>query len=759
MSSPRSTNPPDTVEMVLTPPLREEESTSPVEGRFRAFVNDLTDLSIILLEEWDELDREVQQQVCSSQSQTEALQRLVSQHLLTEFQSEMIDKGCARDLLLGHYRLLGVLGRGGMGVVYRAENTHLRREVAVKVFSNTHETCPRLIRRFYAEARAAARLHHPNLVTCLDAGRHRSPEPGFPVRDYYVMELVNGVDLDTSVRRDGPFSVQRACEFFRQVADALAEAHRHGLVHRDIKPGNILVTPDWQAKLLDFGLALHPHGRLTEPGTLLGTVGYMAPEQARDPHAVDSRADLFSLGASMYLALSGREPYPDTGNALRDLQVRFTAPPPPIQQCRPELPDDLCALVNQMLQTDPDDRPPNARMVSITLAGLGQTTARTVPVTDASLLDVVEAKSRVLIVEDDESLRKLVRAYLGDEFIVSEAEDGDQVFLQLKREQADLIVMDVNLPGASGCELIEAIRALECEDGPRPMILLVSGVIPPESLGGLLANGADDFLAKPFSRAEFRSRVRGLLGRKAGSVARSAANTQRMGMMELTRTPAAATSNEAGTQLSRLGLLTGVFAQILHETLSFETAYGSRLTSYVRALAAAVHEGGEYCRMKDERYLELLVAVAPLHDLGMLAMPQAVLRKPGSLDAQERMVIQTHTVIGADWMLATAASHPENLSLLTVASEVIRGHHERWDGTGYPDALTGAETPLAARVVGLVSTYDAMRSRRAYRPGLSHARVTRMLVNESKGQFDPVLVAALASAAPRFDKIFHGTPD
>src|SRR5204863_10014314 len=137
-----------------------------------------------------------------------------------------------------------------------------------------------------------------------------------------------------------PRNAHRACDLFKQAADALADADRHGLVHRDIKPSNLLVTPDWQAKVLDFGLARLPNGNLTEAGTLLGTVGYMAPEQARDPHGVDARADLWGPGATMYWALTGREPYPESGNPVRDLHRRFSTSPDPVRTVRPEVPQE-----------------------------------------------------------------------------------------------------------------------------------------------------------------------------------------------------------------------------------------------------------------------------------------------------------------------------------------------------------------------------------------------------------------------------------
>jgi len=731
----------------------------PAENAFIvALLNDLLEKSIILPEEWDELDPAIRVGLYSSESQAAALEKLVSLHLLTGFQADTIRDGGTKNLMLGQYRVLGLIGRGGMGVVYRAEHVHLRREVAVKVFVNVADTCPRLLRRFHAEARSAARLHHPNLVACLDAGRQQSAEHGGIIRDYYVMELVNGQDLDGFVRSRGPLPVSRVCDLFRQVADALAEAHRNGVIHRDIKPPNIIVTPDWHAKLLDFGLALHPYRRMTEPGTILGTIGYMAPEQARDAQMVDARADLFSLGATMYWALTGRDPFPDTGNLLRDLQTRLTAPPPLVQQLRPELPEELCTLVNRMLSTDPDVRPPSARVVAISLAGL----SRWIPQSsERAPSDAEVEKPTVVVVEDDVALRKLLQLYLGDDFNVLEAEDGDALRELLQRQRADLIVLDVNLPGVSGDKLIESIRSNAPEDR-RPMVLLTSGVIPPESLGGLLAIGADDFLAKPFSRAEFRSRVRGLLGRKASEPARAAALTMRVGLADLTRTPmppGSLTATYAGAPSSGIQVMTGLFGRIAHEILCFGPGYEQRLGRYVRAIAAAVPDAGEYSRLKDDRFLGLLATVAALHDIGMIAVPHTTIHKPGVIDDHERMVIQTHPVMGSEWMSSMAAKCPEELPVLSLAADVIRSHHERWDGTGYPDGLGGDQIPLAARVVGLVSVYDALRSRRPYRPALSHARVLRMITTDSVGQFDPTLVSALITAAPRFEQSFQTPPD
>ena len=295
---------------VLTPPPKDSNGTAvidlvppnPAESAPMRLLTELLDSQLLLSEDWEELAALSKAEVYETRTPDELLDRLLRFKLLTAHQIKLARGGRTADGVLGAYRVLDVLGRGGMGVVYLGEHVHLRRRVAIKVTAHAKEKNPRLAYRFYAEARSVSKLKHPNIVACLDAGRHigggAHADDG---TDYFVMEYVPGHDLDTLVRTHGALPVGRAAEIFRQVSDALAEAHNHGLVHRDLKPSNIIVTPDWQAKLLDFGLALHPRHALTEPGTLLGTVGYMAPEQARDPHLVDGRADLFSLGATPVL--------------------------------------------------------------------------------------------------------------------------------------------------------------------------------------------------------------------------------------------------------------------------------------------------------------------------------------------------------------------------------------------------------------------------------------------------------------------------
>jgi CheY-like chemotaxis protein/serine/threonine protein kinase len=277
---------------------------------------------------------------------------------------------------LAGYQILEELGRGGMGIVYKARHERMNRLVALKVIHKEHLNHPDAIRRFYREIQAAAQLHHPNLVMAYDAGHCGETH-------FFAMEYVEGVDFNLLVKQSGPLRVEVACDYVRQAALGLQHAHERGLVHRDIKPSNLLVTwadrskrPERSAlgaprsplesgtvKILDLGLALLQQptelsenaSALTRDGRVVGTADYMAPEQWMNAHKVDIRADLYSLGCTFYYLLTGRVPFP--GNEPMEKMLKHHLDEPvPVEQLRPKVPAKVLAIVRRLLAKKPEQR-------------------------------------------------------------------------------------------------------------------------------------------------------------------------------------------------------------------------------------------------------------------------------------------------------------------------------------------------------------------------------------------------------------------
>jgi hypothetical protein len=252
------------------------------------------------------------------------------------------------------YRVVGLLGRGGMGAVYRAEHRLMQRQVALKVINPSLTTSADSVERFRREVVAAARLTHPNIVAAYDAEQAGDLH-------FLVMELVEGMSLNALVQRRGRLSVTDACRCVRQAALGLQHAHEQGMVHRDIKPHNLMLTPKGQVKILDFGLARfvsetsRAAGDLTQAGTVMGTPDYMAPEQAQDPRAADIRADIYSLGCTLYHLLTGQRPFPE-GDSLNKVIAHIQRAPRPVAELRPDVPAELCGVVERMLAKDKDQR-------------------------------------------------------------------------------------------------------------------------------------------------------------------------------------------------------------------------------------------------------------------------------------------------------------------------------------------------------------------------------------------------------------------
>ena len=261
------------------------------------------------------------------------------------------------------------------------------------------------------EIRAIAQLQHPNIVGAIDAGELRDNN-GSSLH-FFVMEYVPGQDLEEYVRQQGALTAAKACDLMHQVASALAEAHKHNLVHRDIKPSNIQVTPEGQAKLLDFGLARNFRGGMTEQGTLLGTLDYMAPEQIQDAHSVDIRADLYGLGGVLYWCLTGQPPFPCKGNMVQELAARVQQPPPSLLAKRPDVRPELEGVIKKMMALQPSERYPTPQAVMHALLPFLKEEGRDllaptipVPVSAGESLELVRCRvHNILVVDDQPSIR------------------------------------------------------------------------------------------------------------------------------------------------------------------------------------------------------------------------------------------------------------------------------------------------------------------------------------------------------------------
>jgi WD40 repeat protein/serine/threonine protein kinase len=283
---------------------------------------------------------------------------------LTPYQVNQLFLGRGDALTLGPYVVLDKLGEGGMGVVYKAMHQKLGRIVALKIIRREHLTKPEAVRRFRREMRAAAQLDHPNLVRAYDADQIDGTH-------FIAMEYVEGSTLSRFVKERGPLAPADACECIRQAALGLQHAFERGLVHRDVKPSNLLLShahglqrmPEGAVKLLDLGLArfafdwdaAHSSTELTREGMAIGTADFMAPEQGENARAVDIRADIYSLGCALYFLLTGRPPFP--GGSLVDKMLRHRYDrPPALVTLRPGLPPLLIEVVDRLMAKEPGDR-------------------------------------------------------------------------------------------------------------------------------------------------------------------------------------------------------------------------------------------------------------------------------------------------------------------------------------------------------------------------------------------------------------------
>jgi CheY-like chemotaxis protein/predicted Ser/Thr protein kinase len=433
--------------------------------------------------------------------------------------------------VIAGYRIEERVGRGGMGVVYSAEHLNLRRRAAIKIIAPDLAESEGFRERFTREARIAAALQHPNIVTVYDAGE----VDGIL---YLAMQYIEGNDLAAILRKDGRLRPYRAIDVCRQVASALDAAHAMGLIHRDVKPANVLIEGR-TAFLTDFGLTKRTdgtHTELTRAGDVVGTIHYVAPEQIEGAQ-VSARSDVYSLGCLLYHCLTGQVPFSrDTDVAV--IYAHLSEPPPSLTALRPELAAGLDGVIAKALDKSPDRRFPtctdlvNAARGVIDAAGPLDTAApRTAREPGESAVTGTETRGevgeaidgmrdaaaaarrpRVLLGGVDANTRAVARMALGDRVDVIEAEQGGALVERAREERPDLVILDYAGAGLPAGSTVGSLRGDALTRDAKVLLLVDFAQAGDREVTGA---GADERLSMPFSPLQLQVKLRKLLGPEA----------------------------------------------------------------------------------------------------------------------------------------------------------------------------------------------------------------------------------------------------
>jgi cyclic di-GMP phosphodiesterase len=600
--------------------------------------------------------------------------------------------------VIGAYRIVEQIGRGGMATVYKAHHAGLDRHVAIKVLPDFFAEDDEYRERFQQEARSIARLKHPNILNVYDFGQERGIT-------YLVLELVGGGTL--SDRLGGQMDLQEVVAFLRPLAGALDHAHSQGVLHRDIKPSNILLHRDGTPVLADFGLAkmAAPVRKLTASGIVLGTPEYMSPEQAAGG-PIGPASDIYALGIVAYEMVTGRVPFQaDTPVAV--LLSHLNKAMPPTIELPAELSGHVEMALRQALAKSPVERFASAgQFVAALTPAAWPTRARSI--TPRPKLDTARPRTTakflptVLVVDDGAANRELIEACLADvECEVRLASDGQHALRIIASAPPDLVLLDVQMPGMDGYEVCQQIKA--DPDLRLVPVVMITALNHTDDRVRALESGADDFMSKPVERVELVARVRSALRLKS--------------------------------VIDRLDSA----EQVIFSLASAVEAKDAHTERHTRRVAEAARHIGERLGLSTSD-LDTLYFGGMVHDLGKLGVDDAILRKPGPLDDDELLKMRAHPLIGAG-IVKPLRSGSDLLP-------IIRHHHEWFDGRGYPDGLSGTDIPLLARIVAICDAYDAMVNDRPYRPRRSPDEAIKILAGGSGRQWDPLLVSLFLAELP-----------
>jgi serine/threonine protein kinase len=464
--------------------------------------------------------------------------QLVDAGTLTSFQAEAIRERRFEGLVIGNYQVLDRLGQGGMGTVFKARHRRMRRVVAIKVLSRNVGQSEVFIKRFQREVEAVARLSHPNIVMAHDADEAE-------VGHFLVMEFVNGRDLATEVQKRGPLPVAEAVDCILQAARALEYAHSQGIVHRDIKPANLLRDVNGVVKVADLGLARFEEGigkpgeatALTQAGTIMGTADFMSPEQAMGEADVDHRADIYSLGCSLYFLLVGKPPF-EGPTVMAVLLKHRDGPIPSLAAARSDVPHELDAAFRRMLAKSRDDRLQTMSEVvhaletaqtllrdKPTSAGAGidhqlnsgatgvwdsQTIVGAAPSQTpaaSSAVSPIGLPLKVMLVEPSRTQSAIIRKYLQGQGVQDTVAvpTGSEALQAARTKRCDVILCALHLSDMTGLQLAERIRK---ENSAPPAFVLISSEAESKEVGSLSGFGKAVLLKKPFTASQLGEALR-----------------------------------------------------------------------------------------------------------------------------------------------------------------------------------------------------------------------------------------------------------
>jgi CheY-like chemotaxis protein len=454
--------------------------------------------------------------------------RLAESGKLTYYQVRAIRDRRFSELMIGNYEVLDRLGAGGMGTVYKARHRRMKRVVAIKVLSREVAQAKTFLQRFQREVETVASLSHPHIVMAFDADEAE-------VGHFLVMEFVDGRDLATEVQARGPLPVDEVIDYIMQAARGLEYAHGKGILHRDVKPANLLRDARGMVKVADLGLArfsnalgktTEPASSLTQAGGILGTVDFMPPEQALDSTTIDHRADIYSLGCTLFYLLAGHPPY-QAENIMQALLKHREAPLPSLRGARPDAPEALEAVFQRMLAKKPPERYGSMTEVLEALAPLATRTGR--GSTTGPMHSAIEAPgvgglawqanvntdqlaatlnlpgsaaspavtAQVLLVEPSRVQSGIIRRYgqqLGIETIVGAA-TGQEALEKMQSARPQVVISAMHLADMTGVQLAQRIRAAKLENVG---FILITTSTDASGSKGLLDAGDVVTLAKPF---------------------------------------------------------------------------------------------------------------------------------------------------------------------------------------------------------------------------------------------------------------------